>query len=224
MNDLIFQLHSPEEFRHLISLGHWIVGYIFLGVAIVALLQALGFLKSQKYLWPAIMVIAGIIFIPYNMLHHGFAKLPLVFEVLRVDEQQKQHFIMFNLLFGAGIVELLLSLGKLKNRLWYFIWPGVMFIIGYMFLTHPQHGTTEALAYTKPFHTILGIVILITGLLKMAEILWSERYRFFKFGWIIFLFITAMMLITYNELGGAYQMDVPSGQQNNQHISPEHGN
>ncbi len=220
MSDLIFQLHTPEEFRFLISLGHWIVGYIFLGVAIIALLQAVGFLKAQKYLWPALIVIAGIIFIPYNILHHGFEKLPLVLKVLEVDEQQKQHFIMFNLLFIAGITELLLSLGKIRSKFWYFIWPGVMFVIGYMFLTHPQHGTVQALAYTKPFHTILGIVILLTGLLKVVEIHWSTKYKLIKFGWIMFLFITSIMLITYNEPEGAYKIDSSV----EQHISPEHEN
>ncbi len=207
MNELIFQLHSPEEFRYLTNLGHWIVGYIFLGVAIIALLQALGFLKTQKYLWPSVVVAGGLIFIPYNILHHGIDKLPLVLKVLEVDEQQKQHFIMFNLLFVAGITELLLALGKMRSSFWYFLWPTVMFIIGYMFLTHPQHGTAQALAYTKPFHTVLGAVILLTGLLKIAEILWSTKYKVIKFGWIIFLFITSIMLIIYNEPEGAYQKE-----------------
>ena len=150
MSDLIFQLHSPEEFRYLSSLGHWIAGYIFLGVAIVAFLQALGFLKSRQYLWPLLVVVAGAIFIPYSILHHGFERSYLVFKVIQLDPQQRQHLIMFNLLFVAGIIELLLSLNKIKGQFWNFVWPGVMLVIGYMFLTHPQHGTSDAIAYSVP--------------------------------------------------------------------------
>ena len=105
MSDLIFQLHTPEELRYFSSLGHWIAGYIFLGVSIIAFLQTIGLLKSKIYLWPLIVVIAGIIFIPYSILHHGFEKLDLVFKVIQLDPRQRQHLIMFNLLFIAGIIE-----------------------------------------------------------------------------------------------------------------------
>ena len=218
MSDLIFQLHTPEEFRYLSSLGHWIAGYIFLGVAIVALVQALGFLKSQKYLWPLLVTIAGLIFIPFNMLHHGLNELPLVWKVIELDPQQRQHFIIFNLLFVAGIIELLLSIGKIKSKLWRFVWPGVMLIIGLLFLTHPQHGSAQAIAYSKPFHTILGTTLLLTGVLKAAEVLWFVKYKLITYGWIIFLFIASIMLIIYNEPEGAYKIDSSV----EQHISPEH--
>lgn len=209
LNDLIFQLHTPEEFRYLSSLGHWIAGYIFLGVAIVALLQALGIFKSQRYLWPLLVVIAGIIFIPYSIFHHGFEKLGLVLKVYELDPQQRQHITMFILLFVAGVVELLLSFKKLKGNYWHFFWPGVMLIIGYMFLTHPQHGTVEARAYAVPFHTTLGIVLLITGALKAIEVIWSQKYKWVTYGWILFLFIASIMLISYNEPEGVYERNSP---------------
>ena len=224
MNDLIFQLHSPEEFRYLSSLGHWIAGYVFLGVSIIAFLQALGLFKSKQYLWPLLVVVAGIIFIPYSFLHHGFEKLDLVFKVIQLDPQQRQHIIMFNLLFVAGLVELLLSLKKIQGKLWQFVWPGTLFIIGYLFLTHPQHGTAEARAYSLLFHTILGSVILLAGVFRMATVIWSRKYKWVTYGWILFLFITSIMLITYNEPKGAYQMDSSLQQQNNQHMNPTHGN
>lgn len=215
MNDLIFQLHSPDEFRYLSSLGHWIAGYIFLGVSIIAFIQALGFLKNEqvlgfankRYLWPLLIVIGGAISIPYYLFHHGLDELPKVLQVIQLDPQQRQHFMMFILILVAGIVELLLSLGKIKSRIWYLVWLGVLLVIGFMFLTHPQHGTLEAIAYSKPFHTALGVVLLLAGLLKAAEILWSKKHKIFTFGWIIFLSIASVMLITYNEPEGSYQVD-----------------
>lgn len=206
MNELIFQLHSPEEFRYLSSLGHWIAGYIFLGVAIIAFLQASGLFKSKQYLWPVLVVIAGTVFIPYSILHHGFEKLDLVFKVIQLDPQQRQHIIMFNLLFVAGIVELLLSLKRIQGAFWRFVWPGVIIIVGLMFLFHPQHGTTEAIAYSLPYHRILGTVLLLTGLAKAAEVIWLQRYRLFAFVWVVFLLFSSILLITFNEPEGSYQM------------------
>lgn len=212
MNDLIFQLHTPEEFRYLSSLGHWIAGYIFLGVVIIVFLQALGFFKNKPYLWPALVIIAGIIFIPYNLLHHGWNKIPLVWKVVELDPQQRQHFIMFNLIFIGGVVELLISLKRVKEKFWQLVWPGILIVIGYMFLTHPQHGTEEARAYSLMFHTILGSVILFAGLLKATAVMWSQKYKWLAHGWIVFLLITAVMLITYNEPEGAYQIESSSTQ------------
>lgn len=207
MSDLIFQFHTPEELRYFSSLGHWIAGYIFLGVAFVAFLQAIDFLKTKRYLWPAIVVIGGLFSIPYYLFHHGIGDLPRVWQVILLDAQQKQHFTMFNLLFAAGIVELLLSLKKIKGKFWQFVWPGVILIIGYMFLTHPQHGTADARAYAVPFHTTLGTILVITGILKATEVILSAKYKLLTYGWILFLFIASVMLITYNEPEGAYQRD-----------------
>lgn len=213
MNDLIFQLHTQEEFRYLSSLGHWIAGYIFLAVVIVALLQALGFFKNKTYLWPVLVIIAGVILIPYNMFHHGWNELPLVWKVIELDPQQRQHFIMFNLIFIGGIAELLVSLKKVTGRVWQFIWPGALVIIGYMFLTHPQHGTEEARAYSLMFHITLGIMIILAGLFRAATVLWSQKYKWIVYGWILFLLLTSVMLIAYNEPEGAYGMDSGTQQQ-----------
>lgn len=213
MNDLIFQLHTPEEFRYLSSLGHWIAGYIFLGVAIAALLQALGIFKSQKYLWPLLVVIAGIIFIPYSIFHHGFEKLGLVLKVYELDPQQRQHITIFILLFVAGVVELLLSLKKLKGNYWHFFWPAVLVVIGLMFLFHPQHGSAEALAYSVPYHRTLGTVLVLSGFLRILEITWPKKYKIFAFGWIAFLFAASILLIVYNEPKGTYEIDSSAEQE-----------
>ena len=75
-----------------------------------------------------------------------------------------------------------------------------------MFLFHPQHGNQEALVYTKPFHATLGIVLFVSGSLKAIEMVLSEKYKWITYGWILCLFIASIMLITYNEPEGAYQM------------------
>lgn len=222
MNNLIFQLHTPEEFRLLSSQGHWIIGYIFLAVSITVLLQSIGYFKTKTYLWPLLITISGLILIPFSMMHHGISELPLVWKVIQLDPQQRQHMIMFILLFISGVTELLLSRKKIRRKFWHFVWPGVLLIIGYLFLTHPQHGTAEAQAYTTPFHTTLGIVLLITGALKAAEAIWSQKYKWIAYVWIIFLFIASVMLISYNEPVGAYQRDSTTQEQSQNPMQMKH--
>lgn len=51
------------------------------------------------------------------------------------------------------------------------------------------------------------IVLLITGALKAGEVIWSQKYKWITFGWILFLLTASIMLITYNEPEGSYQKD-----------------
>lgn len=209
-SDLIFQLHSPEEFRYLSSLGHWIIGYIFIGVCLIAFLQILGILKSRPYIWPLLVVVSGLVFIPFNLLHHSLKQLPLVWKVIELGPQQRQHFIMFNLIFVGGIVELLLSLKKFRENVWRFVWPAVLVVIGLMFLFHPQHGSAGALAYSIPYHHTLGTVLVLSGFLRTLEIIWPKKHKIFVFGWIAFLFVASILLIVYNEPKGAYEINLPA--------------
>lgn len=217
-NDLIFQLHSPEEFRYLSSLGHWIVGYIFLAIVIIVFLQQLGILASKKFLWPGVLVLAGLIFIPFNFLHHGIDQLPLVWKVMTLDPQQRQHMIMFFLLFIAGVVELLLAVNKIKNKEWYFVFPAILLTIGLMFIFHPQHGTEEALAYSIPYHRVLGTIIVLAGVSKGSVFILKHKQKILTYIWITMLLITSIILITYNEPAGSYIRSLPTQNQiPNQH-------
>lgn len=209
MNDIIFQLHTPEEFRFLSNVGHWIAGYLFLAVAVIAFLQArnLFSLRSYPFLWSLLIVIAGFMFIPYTLAHHGINELPFVWQVIQVDPQQRQHFSMFTLLFIAGIVELFLSIKRLRGVGWYSIWPAVLLSIGYMFLNHPQHGTLEAQAYSKPYHTTLGILLVFTGVAKVTQIYWSKKYTILTYLWIFFMGLSSILLILYNEPIGSYESE-----------------
>lgn len=206
MNDLIFQLHSPEEFRYLSSLGHWIVGYIFVVISVIASSQAFGFLRSQKYLWPAVVVIAGFILLPYNFLHHGLEKVGLVWQVIQIDPQQRQHTTIFVMLFIGGIIELLLSISKLQGKLWHFVWPAALVISGIMLVFHPQHGTAEAIAFSAPYHQTLGTIVAFAGIFKGGEVRIEKKRRWFSFAWIVFLLAASILLITYNEPEGAYKI------------------
>lgn len=208
INPLIFQFHSPEEFREIVTLGHWIIGYLLGTVAVIALIQALGVLKKKTYLWPVIIIVASVIIVPFTFLHHELNQLRLVAKVMWLDMQQRQHIIMIFFLFIAGVSEFLYATKKLKNELWGFVWPSVLIIIGLMFVLHPQHGNAEALAFSELFHEILGIVLILSGIFKGLEItsISESKQKIFSFAWIIFLLVAAMLFISYIEPVGSYQL------------------
>lgn len=206
MNEIIFQLHTPEELRYLSNIFHWILGYAFFAVTVITILQLLGYLKSKFFLWPLLIIIVSGSTVLYLMLHHGLSALLLVWKVILSDSQQQQHFTMLILLFLGGISEFLLSLKKLKKPHWYIAWPISLIIIGFMFLFHPQHGTAEAIAYTLPFHTSLGLFLIATGLFKTVYVLLANKFKLLSQLSVIGLLIVSIMLISYSEPEGAYQM------------------
>jgi hypothetical protein len=70
----------------------------------------------------------------------------------------------------AGLVELLRAKGLLSRRLWGLVLPGVLMTLGGMFLMHPQHGTEEAIRESARYHSILGAMLALTGLLRGLKI------------------------------------------------------
>lgn len=209
MNDLIFQLHTPEELRYLSSLGHWLAGGIFLIVSVVAFLQVKGLIKSKWFIWQALVVVGGLFFIPFTLLHHRSEEFSLVWRVMMLDPQQRQHLIMFSLITLGGAIELMIAVKKPQTRGWSVIFPTVLFLIGLLFLFHPQHGTSEALEYSVPYHIALGTALLLTGVTKAILALWSPKFKPLGNLWILFLLIASVMLLSYREPAGTYEMSMP---------------
>lgn len=201
------QLHTPEEMRALSNLGHWIEGGILGIVAVIALLQALGYFESgiAAYLWPGLILLAGLFLPPYMLLHHGFNKVDISWRFVMGDPQQRQHFLMAVLLLVAGIAEVIHRIQMLQGQLWQFVWPSVLIVIGVLFTIHTQHGTHEAVSRAVTAHRYLGILLILGGLLKAAEVLWIQHFEWLAFPWTIMVLASAVLLISYREPEGAYQ-------------------
>lgn len=194
------KLHTPEEMQQLSNLGHWIEGALLAMVAILAFLEYRGIIKN-KFMWPSLILIAGIFLPAFMLLHHGVDKINLVWQLTISDPQQRQHLIMAGLLFFAGLSEII---ARNKNvSLLYYAWPVVLSIIGIMFLIHPQHGTSEAVQLAQKIHILLGIMLFLAAIFKVIVLL-SERHSL-SIVWIVMLFITAALLLLYKEPKGAYK-------------------
>ena len=205
---IILKLHTPDELQLYSNIGHWIEGGLFLIIAGIAFVQAFGYLHSQRaqYLWPVIILVAGI-FLPLFSFSHHFNELTLAWKATIYDPQQLQHMIMAILITIAGVAEVAYLRGQGKNQLLRFVFPLVVGIIGIMFITHPQHGTSEAVLRAVTIHKYLGTVLIFAGIFKALEVIKKNTQRWLTFSWIFFLTIAAILLISYREPEGAYMLN-----------------
>lgn len=206
---LITRLHTPEELRMLSNYAHWIEGAIFLTVAVILLLKASGRIQLRKadLLWPGLIFGAGFFLLIYIFIHHSPDQYGLVWQVILIDPQQRQHVIMAVLLTLTASLQLLFTLKKISWSWVVYAWPATLLIIGLLFLLHPQHGTPEAIAYMKPYHTFLGTVILFGGI-TTAITFKRNAAKIFTYGSIFLLFLSSALLLLYREPKGAYMVEM----------------
>lgn len=209
--------HTPEEMILFSNMAHWFEGGLLALVVMVGLFQAMGLLKikTAQLAWSILILIAGSFLVPYILLHHGLDKVGDTWRFIMQDPQQLQHLIMGILLMVAGLAELLNALNILKAKIWKFVFPTILAIIGIMFIIHNQHGTANSIHQSVIFHRYLGTALILTGIAKAAEVIWRESYRWIAYPWLILMLVTSGMLITYREPEGVYQEGaIPQMQQN----------
>ena len=200
-------LQTPEQLQWASNLAHWIEGAMFAIVAVIALLQALGYLKSKgaQYLWPGLVLISGVFLPAYILLQRGPGGIGTTWNLVIRDPQQREHFMMALLLLAAGLAEVLDRAKLLETKLRKFVAPAAFVVIGFLLFVHTEYGTPEAIADSVANHRYQGAVIVLAGLLKVAEVLWQRRFKWLAYPWIAMLFVAALLLITYREPHGAYR-------------------
>ena|SRR2546422_7490573 len=198
---------TPEQLQFISNIGHTIEGVLFAIVGLIALVQAMGYMRSKRaqYLWPSLIVIAGIFLPAYIFLQRGFDQISVSWNFVINDPQQRQHFFMAGLLMIAGAAELAVRSNTVRGRLWKFVAPGALLVIGITLLFHTQYGTTEAIAESMRKHHYQGAAVILVALFRTADILWQRRNKWLAYPWIVFLFVAAALLITYREPWGAYR-------------------
>lgn len=202
------QLPTPEQLQLISNIAHWIEGGIVRAVAVIALAQALGYAKSNgaPYLWPGLMLLAGLFLPLFLLFRNGFDKVGSSWEFIISDPQQRQHLLLVFPLLAMGAVEMLLRAEILQGKFWEFVSPGALVMIGVVFLAHIQYGTPEAVAEAVTKHRYLGGLIILAGLVKAAEALWLQKFKWLAFPWVILLLMTAALLISYREPEGAFRL------------------
>ena len=202
--------HTAEEMQRLSDLGHRIEGILLAAVALIALCEATGVLKN-RYVWPSLIVIAGLFLIGFLLLHHGLENFKLVLKLILSDGQQRQHLLMAALLTLAGISEIFFrakGIGVLQ-----YVWPVAIGIIGLMFLIHEQHGSSEAVEWATKIHRYLGILLVLVAACIFLNIFLSPGKAWLGYLWPVLLLMTSVFLFIYKEPKGAYQ----DGKKDNSH-------
>ena len=204
---IILQLHTPDELIYLSNLAHWIEGAFFAVVVIIAFVQTTGIYRANwlKFAWPSLILLAGL-FLPIFSYSHHWNEMGLAWKATIMDAQQRQHFYIAIIAIIAGAMELY----SLKA---YKLWPKMAFpaaflIIGLLFITHEQHGTSEAVMRAAAIHQYIGISLILASVFRAAEIWTKGRLKLAAYLWMLFLLIASGLLISYREPEGAYQIEM----------------
>jgi hypothetical protein len=154
-----------------------------------------------------LIVVAGVFLPIYILLQRGLDQVGANWNFVIHDPQQRQHIFMALLLVIAGIAELLVRSKTVQGRLWKFVAPLALLVIGITLLFHTQYGTPEAVAEAMRKHHYQGITVILVGVFRVADLLWRQSQKWLAYGWIVFLFMAAALLITYREPWGAYRTE-----------------
>ncbi|AKB79488.1 hypothetical protein MSHOH_3005 [Methanosarcina horonobensis HB-1 = JCM 15518] len=195
-------VHSPEAIRRASNFVHNLMGVVIGTAAALALLHEVGILVNiLTYLPSALLTISGAFLTLFLLLHHETKNLKLTLKAVWTDPQQRQHLTMGVLLTLAGLMEFLKTAKGSSKKILGLVLPSALVVIGFMFLTHPQHGTAESIRWSKRYHGVLGSLIALAGVLRAFNILFS----ILGYLWSGVLLVAALMLATYNEPEGSYE-------------------
>ena len=201
-------LHTADDMRLFSDLAHHMEGAI-LGVSAAAALAEWwrhGRPTWVRLVWPAIFAVAGITLLTFLLLpHHGLDRARDQWSFVLGDPQQRQHVILAILAAIGGGVELGVRTGRLAPRIGHYAWPAMVILGGALFALHPQHGDESAVRYTMAFHRILGALLIVTGLIRIAELRAPSSRRALGAIWGVTLLAASAMLFTYREPPGAYE-------------------
>jgi hypothetical protein len=200
--------HTAEEMRQFSNAAHTIEGLIIACASAVLLAQASGRLTSRSCARaaPYLMLLAGAFLVLFLMLPvHGLSTANLHWSFVLGDAQQRQHLIMGVLLLLLGWADV--SRGESGGWL-ALVCPVVIATIGALFLSHEQHGTSDAVARAVLIHRGLGVLFLLAGALCLHARL-RPRVQWAAQAWPIFLLLASLLLLFYREPAGAYHHATP---------------
>jgi len=183
--------------RRLSNLGHLIEGLLLAAVGVLTILEGIRVAAWASKAWPILILVAGVLLLLLIYPRHPLSDWPAIWR----DPQQREHTIMAASIAVAGVAELLRG----SSVGWAYVWPGVMLLIGVLFLTHAQHGTGAAVVKALWQHRILGLTAIVAGLLRVAEV--STGVSVLGILWPIVLMAAAAQLILYREPEGAYEAE-----------------
>lgn len=195
-----FGSHSPSEQRRLSDLAHRAEGLLLGAVAALSLVEGLGAGAWAGVTWRALLAAAGALLLALLYGLHPRSD----WSALWRDPQQRQHTVMAALLLASGVLELLGKLGSISAAV--IGWPIALLVVGWLFLSHPQHGSGDAISRATRRHRWLGATLIAAGLLRLAALVIG--IAFLAIAWPAALSAAAAQLFIYREPQGAFEPGV----------------
>lgn len=203
----IAPLHNAEDMQAISNLAHQVEGVVVATAAILALVQSIRFDPPSRIgrSWPALITVAGVFLLGYLLVpHHGVAHARSQWQFILEDEQQRQHLMFGVLITVGGIAELLYRADGGVTLQRGLVWPAAVLVIGAVFAAHRQHGTEDAVVRALLLHRVLGVILIVTAVIRAAELLWETRARELGRVWPMTMLAAAFILMSYREPPGAY--------------------
>lgn len=168
-------LHTPEEIVQLSNAAHVTEGIVLALFAVLVAAQGFGYVQKsrQRYVVPGIALFASVVLIGFLFFDH-LAELPRAWEWITTDMQQRQHLQM-GILLGIGSIIALVGL-KLRQPKFMLAMHVSLALIGYLFIVHPQHGTTAEAAKALFIHRVAGAALIVAGI-GQAAALFYDKWR-----------------------------------------------
>ena len=205
---MIMFFDTPAQLRAASNVAHWGGGVLLLALSVTTLRETRGALarSAGRYLYPALISGGGFTLVAFLLFRRGMGNLSLAWTQVLRDPQQIEHLWLAAILMAAGGVETLHRANLLRSRLWELAVPLGLASIGSLLWMHIQYGTPQAVEYAKLLHRVQGSFLFLAGAAKTADVLWPSRRHRLRPVWIVCLFISAVLLLTYREPLGAYEV------------------
>ncbi|MBX7109618.1 MAG: hypothetical protein K1X61_13280 [Chitinophagales bacterium] len=202
------KIHTTAEWVKYSVLGHRIIGVFLLIVIAGGIIEHFKLPIRRfvsKYLVPILFLILGLSLSFVDVIYHSIYDNPYAVGYLLTHWSQfLQHFMGGILFTTAGVAE---WIRQRKNIPWLaFVTSIVIFLTGSIFFFHQQLGITQSVIASMNWHLLFGACLIIGGAIKVIDLLLGEEKKGFLAVWVIVLLIGAVMMATYQEPVGAYQL------------------
>ena len=194
MTEHVTNPHTPEEMRRFSNIGHIVEGAVVTLAAAASAIAAMADNEPRARSADRLLIsgggLLGLGLVAASVEHGG----PRAF--FAADVQQRQHLQMASLLCVAGATKRHGLVGRLTSSC-------ATGAIGWMFLTHEQHGTDEAARIARERHRLLGgTIVAAAGMDALGGVL---RKRALGIAAAAGLLAAGLQLGSYREPPEAYE-------------------
>lgn len=202
------KIHTTPEWVQYSITGHQLIGLFLLIVIVSGIIGRFNFSIKKivsKYIVPIFFLILGFSLSFLDVIVHSiFDNAQAVMYLLTHWSQFLQHFLGGILFLVAGIAE---WVRHRKNIPWLmYITPIAIFLTGSIFFFHQQLGITQSVVVSMNWHMLFGACLVVGGVVRAIDLLLKEEKKIFIIIWGTVLLVGAVMMATYQEPLGAYQL------------------